>query len=191
MNLYQAVEQAQAKFWEEIVRCYPDATAGDFDPLADHEFERACASAVRLWVKWNVPRTFFHEHPEIEFPKKLMAAGFTDQSWHNDSCGKCVLYLAGEDIEADLVNVWVTAEEREDREYTGQKRFMVEILLNEDEWGTCEGLVAETEDMEDVLKIAAEARAAFASGGHAALSAYRKPVTPSLLTAEDSAGGRA
>jgi hypothetical protein len=124
----------------------------------------------------NNLNTHFREQPDCAFPVELQRMGFTDQSWHNDACAKAGLFLREGDYEKDFVTVWCAEEKPEDREFPGSLRYMMDIVLEDDDHGSGEGFVLETDDIAKCVEIASAARTAFAQGGHEALVEYRKSI---------------
>lgn len=77
----------------------------------------------------------FGAFEDIAVPAWMDELGFTDQSWHNDTCARAVLWI---DEEKHLgVCVWVERERPEDREWSEFSRYSVEALLCESHW--CDG----------------------------------------------------
>jgi hypothetical protein len=54
-RIEQAMEKAQEAFWAEVVKVFPEAKSGDFDPVAAHDFDLYCRAAIKHWVDWNAP----------------------------------------------------------------------------------------------------------------------------------------
>lgn len=48
-----AVSDAEEAFWAVIAARFPEATTGDFDPLASHQFQEVLKANVKLWLTWN------------------------------------------------------------------------------------------------------------------------------------------
>ncbi len=83
-------------------------------------------------IDTGIPPTphYVKEHPDFpEMPEvdDLKARGFTDQSWHNDTCPGFEFKLDG----ADVLKVWIEHPNPDYRE-SGQARFYVE-RFNADE----------------------------------------------------------
>ena len=105
--------------------------------------------------------TTFKEHPLIAIPDALLALGFRDESYRNDSCGRGFIPLV---LDAPITDetegfwVWVAEEKREDREYEEIPRFGLErgLHLSSSEVGP---ILYEGESLDDLLLALARERA--------------------------------
>lgn len=52
-KLDAALDDAEQAFWREIVRHYPEATAGDLQPEVVGEFRRVARGAIQIWLENN------------------------------------------------------------------------------------------------------------------------------------------
>lgn len=52
-RLNNAVDAAQAAFWAEIAKAYPEAKSGDLDPWMVHQFDQITRKAAGAWVEAN------------------------------------------------------------------------------------------------------------------------------------------
>lgn len=52
-RILAAVEQAEHAFWAEIVKHFPEAQSGDFNPLAAHRLTNSLHEAVNTWIDSN------------------------------------------------------------------------------------------------------------------------------------------
>lgn len=55
-RIVEAANEAEAAFWKAVAKLFPEATTGDFDPLAYMRFDIACQNAIAHWVDSNVPK---------------------------------------------------------------------------------------------------------------------------------------
>lgn len=67
-RMARAVEDADDAFWAVIAERFPEATTGDTDPSATHQYETMRDAFVRHWLTGNFPGTplFCHVHDRFE-----------------------------------------------------------------------------------------------------------------------------
>jgi hypothetical protein len=64
-----AVELASDAFWDSVVRSFPEAETGDFDPLESPAINGAMTRAVEEWVHWNVVVPTWHHTKTLSAPE--------------------------------------------------------------------------------------------------------------------------
>ena len=52
-RITEAVFAGEEAFWAVIASKFPEATQGDFDPAAAHQFYEVLKQNVTLWLNWN------------------------------------------------------------------------------------------------------------------------------------------
>jgi hypothetical protein len=55
-RIEQALYHANMAFWKEIVKAFPEANDGDFDPLHTHQMTEQMETWISHWVDLNVPK---------------------------------------------------------------------------------------------------------------------------------------
>ena len=51
----KAVEDGEFAFWEQIVKHFPEATSGDFDPILSMRMDQRLQGYLSHWLDWNHP----------------------------------------------------------------------------------------------------------------------------------------
>lgn len=83
----------------------------------------------------------FDDYHGIEFPAFLRDLGFQDDSYHNDSCGRCGMELAS----GRYLVVWVDYDDPTQREDEASPKFAIQVWGNREEADPYD-LIAETDD---------------------------------------------
>lgn len=51
----KAVQDGEFAFWAEIIKHFPEATSGDFDPILSMEMGMNLKGYLSHWLEWNHP----------------------------------------------------------------------------------------------------------------------------------------
>jgi hypothetical protein len=51
----KAVQDGEFAFWKQIVKHFPEATSGDFDPILSMEMDQRLQGYLSHWLDWNHP----------------------------------------------------------------------------------------------------------------------------------------
>lgn len=109
--------------------------------------------------------------PSIEIPAFLQGPQWFDESWRNDTCAKSVRYLT-EDMSRLYFCVWVEAADPANREHAKHSRYVVQVVLDENNPDNDLYFLLKTDADAEVEDLLAQAESAFVSGGAASLQSF-------------------